>query len=65
MDPKIQEKINRYLEIAKSKDNTPHTQQSIAPQNDSLSQVIRSKKEAETFMAELNSVIQRARQNSK
>ena len=60
MDQRIQEKLAEYKKKAKSQGGNvgPKTR---STRIDSLSQVIRSKKEADIFMAELESAFERAK----
>ncbi|SHL99389.1 hypothetical protein [Chitinophaga sp. CF418] len=62
MNQKIQKKIDQYKKLAKGKIADAVTVQKSRPQRiDGLSKVIRSQKDADNFMAELNSIIKRAR----
>jgi hypothetical protein len=60
MNQSIQEKIEQFKKIAKG-----HTDKSLSNhpepvRADGLAKVIRSKKDADNFMAELNSIVKRA-----
>lgn len=62
----IQQKLDRYMAIARNQASKPNTAFSkLTPSKpiraDGLLQVIRSKKDADAFMDELNSIINRAK----
>ena len=61
MNQLLQKKIALYKEAAKSRKNTSVTNQPDATRTDGLAKVIRSKKDADTFMAELDDIIKRAK----
>ena len=61
MDQKIQQKMEQYKKMAKSHSGNAASKTSKSTRTDSLSQVIRSKKDADDFMAELESAYQRAK----
>lgn len=60
MPRSIQHKIELYKKLAKSQPDAPALS---LPSNrtDGLAQIIRSQKDADNFMAELNSVVKRAK----
>jgi len=60
MNKSIQDKIDRYKKMAKTQGSKSVSSPGGSGQTDSLSQVIRSKKDADDFMAELNAVIKRS-----
>lgn len=61
MNQNIQQKIEQYKKFAQSnQDNAPKPAPSKSVRVDGLAQVIRSQKDAENFMAELNSIVKRA-----
>ena len=61
MNKNIQQKIDQYKKIARSSQGSdPKPVQSKSVRVDGLSQVIRSQKDAENFMAELKSIVKRA-----
>jgi hypothetical protein len=53
-------KIDQYKKTAQSQRSNPKPAQSKSVRVNGLSQVIRSQKDAETFMAELKSIVKRA-----
>jgi hypothetical protein len=62
MNQKIQTKIDQYKKFAKVRAADSAPAQKATPQRmDGLAKVIRSKKEADSFMAELNNVVKKAR----
>jgi hypothetical protein len=61
MDKMIQNKIDQYKKLAQNQAKKNDTVQPGNTRADGLSQVIRSKKDAESFMTELNSIIKRAK----
>ena len=61
MNQRIQQKIDQYRKIAKSQVINTVPPQSKSTRTDGLAKVIRSKKDADNFMAELNSVIKQAK----
>ncbi|NLR80093.1 hypothetical protein [Chitinophaga eiseniae] len=62
MNQNIQQKIDQYKKAAQtSLGSNPKPVRSKSVRVDSLAQVIRSQKDAENFMAELNSIVKRAR----
>lgn len=61
MKQTIQQKIDQYKEIARNQRQVSKAVQSKSVRIDSLTQVIRSQRDAENFMAELNSIVKRAR----
>lgn len=61
MNQRIQQKIDQYRKIAKSQIINTVPTQSKSSRTDGLAKVIRSQKDADNFMAELNSVIKQAR----
>ncbi|HWW40801.1 hypothetical protein [Pedobacter sp.] len=63
MNRRIQLKMEEYRKMANSH-NDPIAPKSIAIRKDSLSQVIHSKKDADDFMADLESAFKRAKQQS-
>jgi hypothetical protein len=60
MNQRIQEKIAQYKKAAKGHGNPSVANKRGAAHPDGLAKVIRSKKDADNFMAELNSVVKRA-----
>ncbi|RFS24705.1 hypothetical protein DVR12_05760 [Chitinophaga silvatica] len=60
MKQSLQQKIDRYKKLAQSQGSNSKPAQSKSVRVDSLAQVIRSQKDAENFMAELNSIVKRA-----
>ncbi len=60
MNKSIQHKIDQYRKMAKSQGNNGVSSNSGAERIDGLAQVIRSKKDADDFMAELKNVVKRA-----
>jgi hypothetical protein len=56
----IQEKIEQYKKIAKNDRANSLPNQPSPARADGLAKVIRSKKDADNFMAELNSIVKRA-----
>jgi hypothetical protein len=60
MNKDIQEKIELYKKMAKSQRVSIDSMPNSPGRPDSLSQVIRSKKDADDFMAELNAIIKRS-----
>jgi hypothetical protein len=60
MNQVIQQKIDQYKRTALSQSSSPKPAQSKSVRVDGLAQVIRSKKDAENFMAELKSIVKRA-----
>jgi len=60
MNQRIQNKINQYKKMAGSAHGVAMSTPAVI-RTDSLAQVIRSKKDAEEFMAELDSVVKRAK----
>jgi hypothetical protein len=65
MDPEIQHKIDEYIKMAKSHKGYVTSSRPTFNRNDSLAAVIRTKKDAEDFMADLESAFTRARNSSK
>jgi hypothetical protein len=61
MNQKIQEKMDQYKKMAKSQAENTGSTNSRNTRNDSLSQIIRSKKDADIFMAELNGLAKRTK----
>lgn len=61
MDSKIQKKLDEYRKLVNNHSNKTTSTISTTRQPDSLSQVIRSKKDADDFMAELESAFKRAK----
>jgi len=61
VNEKIRLKIEEYKKMAKSHSGNAASKTSRSTRTDSLSQVIRSKKDADDFMAELESAFQRAK----
>ena len=61
MDEKIQKKMAEYKKMAQSQAGSITPASSQTPRADSLSQIIRSKKDAEDFMFELENAIRRAK----
>jgi hypothetical protein len=61
MNQKIQEKMDQYKKMAKSQAANTSSTNSRNTRNDSLSQIIRSKKDADIFMNELNSLAKRTK----
>ena len=61
MDPKIENLIDQYIEKAKAAGVRQISTNPQPARPDNLSRVIRTKKDAEDFMAELNMVIARAK----
>lgn len=61
MKQSIQQKIEQYKEIARNQGRISKPVELKSVRVDGLSQVIRSQKEAEIFMAELKSVVKRAK----
>ena len=61
MNQKIQHKIEAYKKMAGSHSNRAKSTSSTTNRTDSLATVIRSKKDADEFMAELESVVKRSR----
>lgn len=62
MNQKIQKKIDQYKKFAKGRVADSTSAPEVRPQRiDGLGKVIRSKKEADSFMAELNSIVKRAK----
>ena len=60
MNKTIQDKIEQFKKMAKTQGSKSVSPPARSGQIDSLSQVIRSKKDADDFMAELNAVIKRS-----
>lgn len=61
MNQRIQHKIDEYKKIASSHKGQTVSSHSISNRHDSLATVIRSKKDAVEFMAELESAVKRSR----
>ncbi len=61
MNNSIQKKIEQYKRMANSHTGNASSTSSRNTRNDSLAQVIRSKKDADDFMAELESAAKRSR----
>ncbi len=61
MNQSIQQKIDRYKKLAKSSGPAPAPIQPVVANADGLTKVIRSKKDADNFMAELNGIVERAK----
>jgi hypothetical protein len=61
MNKGIQQKMAQYKKMAGSNPEIAAPVSSRSTRNDSLSKVIRSKKEADDFMAEVESAFQRAK----
>lgn len=59
MNKNIQDKIDQFKKMAKTQGNKSVSSPVRAGQTDSLSQVIRSKKDADDFMAQVNAIIKR------
>jgi len=60
MNQRIQEKISKYKRTAKSHGDVSVPNHAGAVRADGLTKVIRSKKDADNFMAELNNLVKRA-----
>jgi hypothetical protein len=60
MNQRLQDKIAHYRKTAKSHRSASVSNGSEPVRTDGLAKVIRSKKDADTFMAELNSAVKRA-----
>lgn len=62
MNKNIQQKIDQYKKVAqRSQGSDPKPVQSKSVRVDGLAQVIRSQKDAEDFMAELENIVKRAK----
>ncbi|SEP45948.1 hypothetical protein ACFGVS_28020 [Mucilaginibacter sp. AW1-7] len=61
MDQQMLKKIEQFKKLATVKGGAPVASNGKTINNDSLSQVIRSKKDADDFMAELEAVAKRAK----
>lgn len=61
MNQRIQHKIEEYKKMASSHKGHAASPRSTTTRHDSLATVIRSKKDADEFMAELESVVKRSR----
>ena len=61
MNQGIQKKIEQYKKLAKDSAVKPSSFQPVVANADGLTKVIRSKKDADNFMAELNSIVERAK----
>ncbi|HEY8927705.1 MAG TPA: hypothetical protein VIM55_00840 [Mucilaginibacter sp.] len=59
MNKNVHDKIELFKKMAKSSGDSRTTTPVVSEHVDSLAQVIRSKKDAEDFLAELNSVVKR------
>lgn len=60
MKQSIQQKIDQYKKAARNQGSNPKPAQSKSVRVDGLSQVIRSQRDAENFMADLKSIVKRA-----
>ncbi|MGN6396161.1 MAG: hypothetical protein ACTHMI_11385 [Mucilaginibacter sp.] len=60
MNKSVQEKIDQFKKLAKTQGSKREPSPMSSGHVDSLSQVIRTKKDADDFMAELNAVIKRS-----
>lgn len=60
MKQSILQKIEQYKKIARAKGGDLKPVKSKSVRVDSLAKVIRSQKDAENFMADLNSIVKRA-----
>jgi len=61
MNKRIQQKMEQYKKMAGSHTENTVPTKSKSTRSDSLSKVIRSKKDADDFMAEVESAFQRAK----
>lgn len=61
MNQKIQEKMDQYKKLAKNQPGDTVTTSLRSTRSDSLSQVIRSKRDADIFMAELEGLAKRSK----
>jgi hypothetical protein len=61
MNQRIRHKINQYKKMAEGHNGNTVPKKAVESSTDSLLQVIRSKKDADDFMAELDSIIKRAK----
>ena len=61
MNEVIQNKIDKYKKLAQNQDKKIGAVASGNTRADGLSQVIRSKKDAENFMTELNGIVKRSK----
>ena len=61
MNPRIQHKIDEYKKMASSNKGNVMVSRLTFSRLDSLAAVIRSKKDADEFMAELESAVKRSR----
>ena len=61
MNKAIQQKMEQYKKMAGSHTGNATPANSRSTRNDTLSKVIRSKKEADDFMAEVESAFQRSK----
>jgi hypothetical protein len=61
MNPTIQHKIEQYKKMASSSTSSAISNRSTSNRQDSLGEVIRTKKEADQFMAELESISKRSK----
>jgi hypothetical protein len=61
MNQRIQHKIDEYKKMASSHRGHVTAARSTSNRQDSLATVIRSKKDADEFMAELESAVKRSR----
>lgn len=61
MNQRIQHKIDEYKKMASSHKGHVTSSRATSSRQDSLATVIRSKKDADEFMAELESAVKRSR----
>jgi len=61
MNQRIQHKIDEHKKMASSHTGNVMASRSTSTRQDSLAAVIRSKKDADEFMAELESAVKRSR----